>query len=197
MIRVLTVALFVSTLSGCASFTSMMMNRDDDDNFSRNSNLPQKGVPVTVKVPTHLKVRIEEEYYITKDGVQLFPEKPIRSVVTGLDYEGKVFMVDLKRPAVGTIQTDIQIDPNSQYFKAIKGKVVDNTIREITDILGQFNVQFAEKSSGGLEKVDLNTDYRTVAYGRFDINAVDFEQQLDQFFDTHINNCNNCQNCNN
>ncbi len=196
MTRLLCLVTALILFSGCSSFTSMVMNRDDHDNFRRNSNVPQKGVPITVNVPTHLKVRIEEEYYITKSGKHLYPEKPIRSVETGLDYEEKIFMVDLKRPAVGTIQTDIQIDPKTQYFQAIKGKVVDNTIREITDILGQFNIQFATPTKGNVDTTSLNSDFRTVAYARFDINSPDFELQLDQFLDTHINNCNNCQNCN-
>ena len=196
MTRLVLLIIAVSIFPGCTSMTSMVMNRDDGDNFSRNSQAPQKGIPITVAIPTHLKVRIEEEYYITKQGKHIYPTKPILSVETGFDYEDKIFMVDLKRPAVGTIQTDILIDPKSQYFSAIKGKVVDNTIREITDILGQFSVPLGIKTSGELNVTGLNKDLRTVAYARFDINSADFEQQLNQFLDHHINNCNTCDQCN-
>jgi len=183
--------------------TSSIMNRSDQDVFTKNSRKKQKGVPVTVAVPTHLKVQIQEEYFLRKnedtDNPHYMPQsvsvdRPILSVDYGFDYEDKIFMVDLKRPAVGTIQTDIQIDAETQYFKAIKGKVVDNTLREIGQILPQFNIALASPTSGKLgAESKLITDKRTVAFTRIDINAVDFEQQLEQFFDKHVNNCNDCK----
>lgn len=193
----LSVSLLV-VVSGCSSMTSSMLNRDDYDFFWRNSKVPNKGIPVTVKVPTHLKVWIEEEYYIqnTATGLQPFyPDTPVISVATGFDFEEKMFTVDFKRPGAGTIQTDVELDAEAQYFKKIHGKVVDNTIREITDIVKQFKPAFATKTSEFDEEIKKNLifDTRTVAYGRFDINDPDFEQKLAMFFDRHITSCNCCQ----
>ena len=204
MYRFTIISLLVISTVGCASMTSSIMNRSDHDVFSKNSHKKQKGVPVTLSVPTHLKVQIQEEYFLRKNQDTANPhympkpvsvDRPILSVDYGFDYEDKIFMVDLKRPAVGTIQTDIQIDPDTQYFRAIKGKVVDNTLREIAQILPQFNVAFATPTSGSIGDAEskLITAKRTVAFTRIDINAVDFEQQLTNFFDKHVNNCNDCQ----
>ena len=193
--------LVVST--GCTSMTSTLLNRDDCDNFTRNGGKhPEKGIPITLRVPTHLKVWIDEEYYLQKTKAEdgkiplkaLNTGKPVISVVTSFDYEEKLFTVDFKRPGAGTLKTDIQMDSEKQYFKQIHTKVVDNTIQEITKIVKQFSVPLGIKTSVGqsIEK-NLIVDTRTVAFVRFDINAPDFEQQLMAFFDQHINSCNSCQ----
>ena len=197
MIRSFIILLLLTVVSGCTSMTSSFLNRDDYDNFSRNSKHPAKGIPITLKVPTHLKVRIEEEYYIQKgaSGLQrvLTKTKPVISVETTFDYEEKIFTVDFKRPGAGTLQTDIKLDRDTQYFTQIHSKIVDNTIQEITKVVKQFSAPLGLKTSVGTNIADkLIIDRRTVAFGRFDINAPDFEQQLAGFFHTHINECNDC-----
>ncbi len=185
-------------LTGCTSMTTTLLNRQDDDSFTRNERCPNRGIPITVLVPTHVKIWIEEEYYIQNQGEKLAPlylDKPVLSVRTEYDYEEKLFTVDFKRPMSGTIQTDIKIDAQKQYFERIHGKVVDNTIRDITGIIQQFAPAFRKgkaTAAGETLMANLIVAKRTVAFGRFDLNAPDYAARISQFLDAHINNCGYC-----
>jgi hypothetical protein len=199
ILRTSLILILLVTVSGCTSMTSTLLNRDDQDNFTRDGKIPAKGIPITLRVPTHLKVWIEEEYYIQKkkdgmDGLEVLQTgKPVISVVTSFDYEEKIFTVDFKRPGAGTLQTDIKIDKDSHYFTQIHSKIVDNTLQEITKVVKQFSAPLGIKTSvGATIKDNLIVDTRTVAFTRLDINACDFEQQLMSFFNQHINDCNSC-----
>lgn len=207
--------LLLSTLSiGCQSFSSTMLNRFDNNSFRGNSNgmtklfnktRPYKGVPITLEVPSHLDVYIDETYYMTLDennleAVELLPETRILDVRTDVIKTAKVFTVDFKRPGSGTLDLNLTFN-DKQYFDEIKSKIEDTTIKDTAALIGQvIGSVKAPKTSAGpseddktfMEQQNIIRDTRVVAYQRFDINAVDFECQVQEFINTHLNGCNQC-----
>ncbi len=138
-----------SCLAGCASVKSTAINRVDSDVFIGDSNgkpkvhcsaRPFNGVPVTLRVPTHLDVAIQEKLLFICDGKTMKRHMGKRnfSVHTELVRTEKVFTVDPKRPAAGQLNykmrfgaNDGNVD-NSQYFSELDGFVVDRTIADVT-----------------------------------------------------------------
>lgn len=58
-------ALFLIAASGCTSFRSTIMNRYSNDVLRPQSETrTARGVPVKLKVPTHMEVKIVETYYL-------------------------------------------------------------------------------------------------------------------------------------
>lgn len=217
------------SIVGCASFSTTMLNRQDDNSLWGNSNgdlkgndqkaRPYKGVPITLKLPTHLDVFIDEEYYIKIDGntisEPLESQCRLLSVRDELVYSDKVFTVDFKRPASGTLGLTLGFDEDEQYFNKIDSKLEDDTITAsaalVAGVINSLQAQnkFAEKTSTAEEKEQreqeekvaddnaimnglLTSDRRVVAYQRFDINAMDFELQVADFVNQHLNCCNQC-----
>jgi uncharacterized protein YcfL len=58
MLLVATVA-----LSGCSSFGTQAVDRMENDTLVVNPNCPLKGVPVSLRVPTHLELNVVETTY--------------------------------------------------------------------------------------------------------------------------------------
>ena len=206
-------------LSGCASFSTTPMTRQADNSISGDSNgihrwfcrtRPYRGVPVKIRVKTHLDVFIKEKYAICRVGGDKVnrweekslgtPEQPLRLLFVDskpIDSE-QIVITDFKRPASGSI--DLKLDfTDEQYFKNVESKVVDTTITDsaalLTTILSGTGIIPAKSRLGIAENVDtpdFKWQERTVAYQRFDINAPDFEQQVEAFVNHHLNNCNSC-----
>ena len=86
---------------GCASIKSDMVTRDESNQCWEVRHLT--GVPVTVRLVTHLRVEIIESHYLKSDGT------PVASVV-GREVKHtpistpKIFTVDFKRPAAGYLK---------------------------------------------------------------------------------------------
>lgn len=212
-----TILVGAALLVGCNSISSTMINRLETDDFVGNSNgnpkahcatRPYKGVPITLRVPTHVDVSVEEKVRFCLKGNTLTPLQPTRrhlSVATDLIYTDKVFTVDVKRPAAGTADYTMEFGAkgddldNRQYFKNVKSKIVDETIKDVTAAI---NTVFSAvpSSAGGdnktIESVDDGLVFfdqsRTVAWKRFDVDAIDFEMQVAEFVAQHLNDCNSC-----
>ena len=108
-------ATFTLVPIGCTSMRSTMINRYEDDTFAGNSNgdlkrhdmaRPFKGVPITIKVPTHVDVKIIETSYLFDNGSGLsefklmYPHRDVEIVTIETE---KVFTVDFKRPISGSL----------------------------------------------------------------------------------------------
>ncbi len=190
-------------LSGCASFSSSVLSRFDDNSFAGNSNgqpnlfcgtRPYKGVPITLAVTTHLDVFIEETYFMqpkpdetgvrqTLDDVSL--TRPLRNVRAEPVKTKKVFLVDLKRPAAGSLNATMNFN-DQQYFDKITGTIKDDTITESTKLLATIITKLPTGQPAAARFEYLKRT-RVVAYRQFDINAPDFELQLDAFVSQHLN----------
>ena len=211
-------------LTGCTTVTSTMLNRTDNDVFVGNSNgepnancgaTPFKGIPITVKVPTHLDVTISETYYLTvgkvkrADGtfVDELMEIPVKHRNLDVDADlvetDKLFTVDFPRPGSGTLDYKLDFgqdgDSYPQYFKQIKNKIVDDTIKDVSMAVESVIPKLASLTGAGSFdasdelKKQMVVGNRVVAWRRFDISAPDFEWQVKCFVQKHVNNCNECE----
>lgn len=192
------------------------MSRMPDDRLRRNSNQCVKGIPVTVKIPTHVDAVINEQYFITKgksvasDGsldanreTTQIPNlgKPLRTVSLSTVYTPKVLTTNFVRPAAGTLgigsetEDGISMDPDN-YFASIKAKIDDQTVEDVNSaipsiktILGIPSPVASKVSAGGdpTELAQCESFSAVIAYRRFDINTPGWEYELQEFVDSHIN----------
>lgn len=198
----------ISTLAGCASFSTSPITLLDSGSVSADSNglnrwccrtRPYRGIPVKLKVQTHVDVWVEEDFALIFNG-QNWEEAKLQQrylqLRTAPVHTDQVVISDFKRPASGTI--DLTVDfTDDQYFKKIDSRIVDTTITDSAALLGTIITKVGSPTAGEIDNTRRATSKalwqrRTVAYQRFDINAVDYEEQLDSFVSEHMNNCNQC-----
>ncbi|TWT55972.1 hypothetical protein [Allorhodopirellula solitaria] len=210
----LTASLLALTLSGCMSFSSTALNRFDDNTFSAESNgqekifgqaRPFKGIPITLKVPTHLDIYVDETYFVKLSAETatepLEGKARLLSIRPEVVKSDKVFIVDFKRPGSGTLDVKMTFDQDEQYFKSITSSLEDTTITDTAELVSTVIKQFgafsvstgAEQSTvDALKAKGIYRDSRVVAYKRFDINSQTFEQDVECFVETHLNSCDRC-----
>jgi hypothetical protein len=194
-------------LTGCVSFSTSALTRYDDNSFTGDSNgetnifggtRPYKGVPVTLELTTHLDVFIDQTVMITESG-DLARVKPSRAIRTDHVKTKKIFLVDIKRPASGSLDSTINFNGN-QYFDNITAATVDTTITDSAALLETIisKLPVAAKPTGadgspsqgdplGQRQHTFTPRTSTIAYRRFDINSPGFEQDLQAFVDQHLN----------
>lgn len=215
--HVSTLVLSSLLFTGCTSISSTLVNRTDSDIFIGNSNgnvkshcqaRPFKGVPITLRVPTHLDIAVKETIFLrpTDDKSELVRVRtPKRHlfVEANLVETDKVFAVDVKRPAAGTLDYTMEFGDNannldnSQYFKEIKNKIADKTIQDVTTaletVVPSLQKLAATPTTAGSDLKDVIQENRVVAWKRFDLDTHDFEQQVGMFLEQHLNCCNSCR----
>jgi len=211
----------ISTIAGggCTSTTSTIVQRLDSDELVGNSNgrnkpfhsaKPFKGIPVTVSVPTHVDIRIDETLYFMKETMTpvVLTSRHL-TAHPSIVYSDKLISVDPKRPAAGTLGYRLDFPtPTGDYtkdqrFSKIGYDVDDQTIKTITEILKNVvpslglnatkpkNGNAIQRNPG--DPLDsLSTIVRTVAWKRFDLNACDLEACIAEFVSLHLNNCHSC-----
>jgi len=198
---------FTGLFAGCTSFSSTPISRYDDNSFQGDSNgllkifdraRPYRGTPVKLKVQTHTDVWIDETYYLrNEDGG--WKELQLGSKFYSVRYADimteQIVIVDFKRPGSGTLDLKLQYD-DKQYLKSVGSKLVDTTLQDSANLVGTIVKTFSATSAGGTEQKATPPEIvpvtRTVAYQRFDINASDYEHQMECFVNEHLNNCNAC-----
>ncbi|MEZ6061481.1 MAG: hypothetical protein R3C19_14140 [Planctomycetaceae bacterium] len=156
------------TACGCATISSTLIERDVCDTGYTDSTT--KGVPITVKVPTHLKVVVRETRFLTLDGDTLTPVTFDRTVVVNnngqsvlqtlsepvvavdVDHEyietEKIFTVDFKRPAAGTLNYKLGFE--DQYITSIQNELQDRTIADVSTAINRILGSVADLRTGGL-----------------------------------------------
>jgi hypothetical protein len=213
------VAIAITALvAGCTSISSTVLNRQDDDVFVGNSNgrprgdgqpRPFKGVPMTIRVPTHLDIAIKENILLFRAPNGRMQR--IKTAKRSLFVEpkcietDKVFMVDVKRPLAGALNyklvfgSNVSGGPdNSQYFNEVKTHLADTTIQDVNTALGSILPLVAKLAAGDTNPSappldsTIATEVRTVAWKRFDLDAPDLHQQVAAFVEQHLNCCNDC-----
>ena len=117
-------------------------------------------------------------------------------------------MVDYKRPGSGTLGTSTNFT-DQQYFSDITSNVKDTTITDSANLLAtalQLSTKKAGTDAALISSIAAPADSggtptpnqsfikqsRVVAYRRFDINAPDYEQQVEAFVEAHLNQCDRC-----
>ncbi len=205
----LTIA-FVALASGCLSTSSVIATRTADDQLVGNSNgktgigqqsRPYKGIPVTMRVPSHLDLSVVETvYYSELDGNYSPVPMPERHLELKhkIVYSDKIITVDPKRPAAGTLaysavfQSENDEARDRQFFSSINYNVQDNTINTITALIPSLfpakpELMSNQSTPQEVRGANLVPKTRTVAWKRFDINAPDFENELSAFVANHVN----------
>lgn len=189
--------------TGCKSMTSTALNRRSNDMLVQDTH-SSNGVPIRVKVPSHLQVHITETYVLQQDKdtqkwEAVSMPQPLLDVHTGLRYTEKIFTVDFKRPAAGTSKYEAEFS-DEQYFTKIKHELEDKTIKETSEAIGGLIGAIAKaggRSSLATPSADIKnilTGERSVAWAEFDINEPCFEQNVQAFVHEHLNCCHNCSN---
>jgi hypothetical protein len=204
-----TIILLVTGLflqAGCKSITSRLLERDPmNTSWSQPRHL--NGIPITLKVPTHVKLYVFDVHFVQvidlgggkQEVVPVELDVPIRDFASEFIYTEKIFTVDFKRPAGGSANLRLDIS-DDQYIKEIQHDITDTTIQNITDQLAQllpggtlFPAQAKPKTPTGAtaslaaNQVSPSSVKSLVAVGVFEVDAPDFEQRIREFLDCHIN----------
>jgi hypothetical protein len=178
---------------GCNSMSSTMLTRDESNQFwTRKNGL--KGVPITLKVPTHVQLTLFERHFLVKNDEDLTYRLRLPYVVRDFSqefiYTEKIFTVDFKRPAAGTYNLRLNLTED-QYIQQFQHDVTDNTIAQVTSLVTQLvpGGLAAQTASGAGGAVDQLVDevQSVVAVGMFEVDAPDFEDQMAAFVNRHLN----------
>ncbi|MCG8650021.1 MAG: hypothetical protein MI861_09315 [Pirellulales bacterium] len=198
---ILIASVLLMPAGGCTSFSAVHLHRSES-NTSWQKKRALHGIPVTLKVPTHLKLDVVENHVLLLDDSQKLVQRTqapvaLRRVDTSFIETEKIFLVDIKRPGAGELDTTIDLDPESQYFKQIKETLTDETITQVGNLVqaiapsGLFGVPTTEdETPSELAKVKLVSN--VVASQIFEVDAPDFEIQLMAFLNRHVNCCHDC-----
>lgn len=174
-------------LAGCTTTQSMPLDRHPSDQLHPAMCKATKGIPITIKIPTHVDVYVYEKLYFDIADNMLAPvptAKPnywvdIRPIETE-----KVMAVDWKRPLAGSLAYSAKLG-DDQYFDAIGSKIEDETLESVTAaIKAVAGVKTSRKSKQGLK---LHVEDRVVGYQRFDLDQHNVESDILCFVEQHLN----------
>lgn len=191
---VLTTAL---TVVGCKSSTSTMFTRDECNNGWMKFEKVD-GVPITVKIPTHLKLYVYDKYFLEIDSVAgsdrlAKADLPVlKDFAHEMVYTEKVIMVDFKRPAAGS--SNMKVDfTEDQYIKNYQQDITDETLQRVNEFVGTALPSFLQASddNGAAGSIDerIKEVKSVAAVGMFEVDDPNFEQLVQSFLAQHIN-CN-------
>lgn len=187
---------------GCTSIKTTVLDRREGGHLTKNPDLPLKGVPVMLRVPTHVDVTIEQVDYWTADDngdLKLISENvPSRHVSAEIKHTEKMFLVDPKRVASGSGIYGFTFDAEGDgaghgYLQGASYEAVDTTLQEsaalistIASVAGRTTSRSELKMA---EESQVITTTRTIAYRKFDINACSIEDDIRGFVNLYLNDC--------
>lgn len=198
---------------GCNTISSTLLQRSEDNcNWQRGPY--SQGIPITLKVPTHIRVEVYEKQFIHKNGDEYKPvdmDVKIRRVDSEIIKTDQIFTVDPKRPAAGSLTTNVTLQ--DQYLKTIAYNAEDRTINDINEVLndltdggilappepGKTNEKEkakakqdadAERSKPFPDLIEIDS---LVAAKVFDLADPNLEPSIKAFLDCHMNNCHSCE----
>lgn len=211
----LMIPFLLSSGLGCSSMKTTFFTRHEDDTLCKDNDHPVNGVPVMLKIPSHLEIKVQEVLHIHQNQANLTlldtGNRAIRIVEPQLRFTEKMFVVDPKRPFSGSSSygftfrggsnTDGSKKPESGhgYLSALKYQVDDETITNATTLLASvaplLGIGVSKEQEPNNDPKTLNgvlTTKRTIAYGIFDISSPNFEDDVRSFIELHVNQCNPC-----
>jgi hypothetical protein len=140
--------------AGCTSIGSTMLTRDESNSFwTRKAKL--QGVPITLKVPTHVKLTVFERHFLvtdrdTKRTRRLTLPFVVRDFSQEFIYTEKIFTVDFKRPAAGDYNLKLDLSPD-QYIQKLQLDVTDETITQVKGLVEKLVPGGFKGTPAGLE----------------------------------------------
>lgn len=193
-------AVMVVAASGCTSVKTTVLDRREGGHLTKNPDLPLKGVPVMLRVPTHVDVTIEQVDYWYPDGksfVQVGAELPSRHVKAEIKHTEKMFLVDPKRVASGTGIYGFSFDPDNGnagrgYLKGVSYEAVDTTLKESAALISNIAKVVGSPTSAAEELASdskVIATSRTIAFRKFDINSCSIEHDIREFVNDYLNDC--------
>lgn len=186
----------VISATGCTSIRSTFLGKDVQGKYSGDCEETRAcGVPIKLKVPTHVEVSINEVYYIdTASGDVIYPERRILFVSEPEKiYEYQLFTVDIARPFSGTLDmtganAGYALDENQQ-LTSLGATTTDNTLSSISKILTEDKGLFGNKTSTGSGGDGLSRQTRVIATKRFDINEFNWHETMNQWVENFMHDC--------
>jgi hypothetical protein len=197
-IALLPVTMLALIPPGCSSSRSTLLTRNEC-NTGWNKVAHLHGTPITLRVPTHLRVYIYEKYYIENvriAGVTRWQRVELPCVYdfgTELLYTDKIFTTDFIRPAAGPFDLDVSYT-SDQYPSQVKQKLTDETLKQVAEIVGKLPSLLVpaplakQTSETGLSGGPVLEEIKSVvAANVFEIDDPNFEISLTEFIQTHLN----------
>jgi hypothetical protein len=172
-----------------------------------------KGIPVKMKVPSHLLVTVYEQKLMlagTKEEGEGTNKKTVPSgmyslvsfnppqygVETQLQYTDKVFLVDFKRPAGGILNITGATFDNDHYFSRVDAEVTEETIKDTSDAIRTLTEPLTKLTSSAAPSTASNNQANNVSFqtsvvamSRFDISEPGWEQCARDFVNQHLQGC--------
>lgn len=192
---------------GCTSLRSTFLARDESNSCWQCTKLD--GVPITLKVPTHVQVVIQETRYLVphmakdlsvswvplKDGSDAAGGQPITAMDVKHEFirTEKIFTVDFKRPAAGTIKFSADFD--NQYLTKMSSDIEDRTIAEVSLAIERVMRVLprragadllSTKSLAGLTLPEIKEVTSVRAARVFEVDDPMFEVEMAHFMETHL-----------
>jgi hypothetical protein len=182
----------VAGTAGCASIKSTFVERDPADTMWMPSSPTMNGIPVTLQVPSYVKVQFVKRYWYSgatalttlggadgKTSVPLVTYDFRHEVIQ----QKKVVMVDFKRPAAGTFEFSGTIDKDTGYFTQIAHKGEDTTIATVGNLVNNILKTSLNRQANLADTGNTAASYAETVEATIFIKVTDpdFEQQLRQF----------------
>ncbi len=187
--------ILVSTLSiGCSSSRSTMLTRNEC-NTGWNKIAHLHGTPITLKVPTHLRVYVYEKHFLEQVNVagvtrwQKVEMPAIYDFGSETLYTDKIFTTDFIRPAAGAFNLDVDYTPD-QYVQKVQQDITDDTLKQVSDIVGKLPGLFTAKAAGkadGANPATLKEVKSVIAANVFEIEDPNFEINVSDFVNNYLN----------
>lgn len=205
--------------TGCTSIRTTVLDRSENGHLSANPDMPLPGVPVMLKVPTHIDVEIVQvDYWVphpVTGELELMKENnaefPNRHIQTELVKTEQMFLVDPKRPGSGTgiygfgFKNDDSANAGKGYLDSVTYKSIDKTFEssaalysQIVKVLGvptagdangDGQVDATEQDQKTLGESGIVSTQRTIAFRRFKLNTPHVDQDVQLFVDEYMNAC--------
>jgi hypothetical protein len=193
----LALAMLAGTV-GCASVKSTFLERDPSTNCWVPSSMPVDGIPVTLAVPSYVKVQLIKRYWyngataLQTQNVGLDGKTITQVPLVTYDFkheviqEKKVVVVDFKRPASGTFQFSATIDKDTGYFTQVAHQGEDTTIatigNQVNSLLG--TILKGGRTSNGVvppDQAGITFIESVVSTVFLKVTDPDFDEQLRHF----------------
>jgi len=191
------IPVLISTIAaGCSSSRSTMLTRNEcNTGWNKISHL--HGTPITLKVPTHLRVYVYEKHFMEKvdiAGVIRWQKVEMPAVYDfGSEtlYTDKIFTTDFIRPAAGAFNLKVDYTQD-QYIQKVQQDITDETLKEVGNLIEKLPGLFVPKPAGAkLAAGEIGDSLREVksviAANVFEIEDPNFETNVSEFVQTFLN----------
>jgi hypothetical protein len=181
-------------LAACSSSRSTMLTRNEC-NTGWNKVAHLHGTPITLRVPTHLRVYVYQTHYLEQvnvAGITRWQRVELPAVYDfGSEtlYNDKIFTTDFIRPAAGAFNLDVDYT-SDQYLARVQQDITDETLSEIGNLVSKIPGLLASPAmpvTGSDESTTLKEVKSVVAANVFEIDDPNFEANVSAFVERHLN----------